>query len=468
MQARDPIEIKMNEAEHKRIEEKVKNHIKESRAARAEEALQIREQIKAQEKAETKRREALGLRRSGLFHIVVTLVALFFAARIALDKLILSCHVAMRPKILIAAKAALLFFAVVVAVFWSQISSGFLNLGLSTLNVMVVMGALSLVAVRIYKDETEESAKKKLDEGNFQEALVLYRKLIARGHGNLDYLVSAAYITYKLEQFEEAIDFCDQILKLQPSSKYADDAHVKKASAHEELCRYESALEDLSKLKKETIWTKYHKCTLLLRLNRRDEAFKNFDELIGSVDKEMKPDKQSAFKAMCGYISLMKHDIEAALIFFDESLSLKTDYTYALWHRSFIYCVQYKLDLAQKDIEALEKAPDFKAYCLHRRAQLLWRKGKTEDALGKAKECTVLRARDPDVLSNLALMLLINKKFEEALGTISEALEIDPNHAESYFYRSVIFEKLNRPQDAQIDRKIVEELGYKPFIDLGF
>jgi len=361
-------------------------------------------------------------------------------------------------------------------------------------SLLVFVGGLAL------NDSTVQSAHKKFSDKKYQDAIELYEKAIARYPKNASLYQFCGHAYLQLEQFDKAIDVAERCLKLLPdyepvavlklhallkmqryqeildasasmTTKYPDteQMYLYRAEALQRLYKYELAIAELDKMKKPDIMAKMERIQLEIKLNRRERAIADFHLLMQNLKDKYPKEQMAHLLTFSSFIRMKEGKYETAIQEQTNAIDLDPNYLYAYVNRGFCHVLLGKFDLAQNDLEKAKFVckSDFEKLIIETiEAAYLWKSGNLPGAL-KLLEDLQERSKDSaDILTMLGLMQMLSEKDEVARESLSKAIEIDPNHADAYYYRYKLLEKLGLNELAQVDKARIEEWNHRPYFEL--
>jgi tetratricopeptide (TPR) repeat protein len=208
--------------------------------------------------------------------------------------------------------------------------------------------------------------------------------------------------------FEEAITFYDEILRLQPSNTH--------------------------------LWTQH--AYALAQLQRFTEAIASYDRALASEPGNLKVALQRA------RLLVRLQQYEEALKTYDRILSIDPTQIEALFGRGSVLgrLQRYEEALDTYDL-ALERQPD-KYEVWFNRANTLGRLERYDDALLAYDRAIQLRPNERETWHNRGALLSKLQRYEEALHCYETAVEINPEQFEGWFNLGNVLSKIQRQEEA--------------------
>ncbi|WP_051470103.1 tetratricopeptide repeat protein [Fischerella sp. PCC 9605] len=186
-----------------------------------------------------------------------------------------------------------------------------------------------------------------------EEALINYNKAIELMPDNAWVWNQRGWLLEKLKRDEEALINYNKAIELKPDDAWFWSQRgllLKKLKRDEEaLINYNKAIE----LKPDDAWFWSQRGLLLKKLKRDEEALINYNKAI-----ELKPD-DACFLVIRGIVLEQLERCDDALASYNKAIQLQQNYDFAWYHRSRMYALQGKVELA---IENLQCAIELKPY----------------------------------------------------------------------------------------------------------
>ena len=386
---------------------------------------------------------------------------------------------------------------------------GFLTDKLFGLNVLVVVLLILLLYIWL-RYRSVWRFDKALKTERFEDLLDMARTAIEKHPKKIDPYCYAAAACLSMHRPDDALGFYDQAISIKPqepvfllgrAQAYGtlfDGEHALadvnefirlrpnkaigyfvRATAFYALYRYEDAIKDVNRAIELNVSKAFelrgcrdaarvNRALFNLGLNKLNEATAECEELFDALST-----RPSAHEL--GYVLQVKGLVLKRRSRFDEAIA---DFTQALEmcpkikaplliHRSDALCALGRFDEALIDLDLAEKQvlfPYLQANVHRIRASVYLRKGEIDRAVEEANKGTNVRSDLPPVLSTYGLVLMHAGQLDKAKTMLDQAISLDPCHAEAYWFRHELYEKLNEPEKAANDKQIAETYEYKPYI----
>jgi tetratricopeptide (TPR) repeat protein len=338
--------------------------------------------------------------------------------------------------------------------------------------------------------------------GRFEDLLEIALKEIEKHpHRAAPYSwAGAAYLS--LGKPDEAIEFCNHALSIQPNDVYplinraqsyavtgngeqalADASEVirrrpklgiayfTRGLAHLALRQYEDAIEDWNKaIKLKTYVNRAYVNQVLakVQLNRLNEALTQCERLFELLSSKPSAQDLAHTLYLKGVIMARRLRFEEAISEFTQALDLSPHLKpLILVGLAYSRGGLNRLNEALADLDTAEKEhpnPRIQALLHSNRARVYLRKGEIERALEEAERGTKAWPDLPPVISTYGMILTRAGQFEKAKTMLDQAITLDRYYSEAYWFRHELYEKLNEPEKAASDKQIAEGYEYKPDI----
>ena len=162
-------------------------------------------------------------------------------------------------------------------------------------------------------------------------------------------------------------------------------------------------------------------------------------------------------------ISAQKNYKEA-LVHYDRSIKLDPYYAQAYVVRGGIYALLHQSDKALCDLnKAISLNPD-SGQAYNNRAAVYGETKQYQKAIDDCSKSIALNTIPTAAAiayGNRGELYVKIGQYENAIDDLTKSIESNPQPAESYYYRSIAEEKLDKQDLAVVDRKKATELGYR-------
>jgi tetratricopeptide (TPR) repeat protein len=177
-------------------------------------------------------------------------------------------------------------------------------------------------------------------------------------------------------------------------------------------------------------------------------------------------------KASIGYITsatikFQLNLVDLAMQDCDRALNLRPFYPEALIIRAYGFSRLKKLREAISDLDEAEKSKLSKAWSAlasSNRARVSLIKDDQDKALKYAQQAVKIYPDYSPVLSTRGVVLTRMKMYDAALADLSKAIELEPQRAENYWFRSELYEAMRNYDLAEKDKKFAQAQGYQPYL----
>ena len=158
----------------------------------------------------------------------------------------------------------------------------------------------------------------------------------------------------------------------------------------------------------------------LFQEEKVDEALAMLQQAIAAD-----PNDAVAYNAL-GVVYSQMGDLEKALEQFDKAISLKEPYYKAIYNKFNLLIGGGRIDEAEALLKGVvERHPDHADGFINL-GVLAGRRGNTESALDYFDRAIALNANDFDAYSKKGQLLVVEKRYDEALAAFNKAVEINP------------------------------------------
>ncbi len=271
--------------------------------------------------------------------------------------------------------------------------------------------------------------------------------------------VAAGFQYAILKDYNRALSYLDTAILKDPDNplSYSSVAYVYKQQAkHEEALKWIDKALALDSNSYANFWVT--KGELLNRLGRHQEAMACYSTAI-AVEPRHKLWYQVKASAFNDYL----HDYKSGLLYLDSALLLAPDDELLLQGKALTY---WRLGEGNEGIEVIDKALRLPkqqySFLSHGiKGSLYGSLGLYEEAL-KQYDTALLLNPDYDTHLDKAQVLILLRRFNEALLSTQKALQINPNNANAYLSRSSCYVGLKRYEDAIAAFDKAVQLGAAP------
>jgi tetratricopeptide (TPR) repeat protein len=182
----------------------------------------------------------------------------------------------------------------------------------------------------------------------------------------------------------------------------------------------------------------------LYRENKLNEAIVAIQKAIAAD-----PGDAVAYNAL-GVIYSQQGDYEKAMEQFDQAISLKQPYYKAIYNKFNLLLGGGKMDEAIKLLEGVvEKYPDHADGFINL-GVLAGRRGEIDKAIGYFDKAIALDSRDFDAYFKKGQLLVVQKRYDEALACFQKVLEIEPRYSPATQARQLVEDILQKKREGYI------------------
>ena len=293
-------------------------------------------------------------------------------------------------------------------------------------------------------------------QGHFDEAEVLYQKILRDQPEHFDALQLLATIAAQKKRFEEAVALFDRALKINPDHP---NMLNNRGVALKALTRYEEALWSYDKalaLKPDYADACYNRAFVLKKLMRYEDAIKSYDEAIA-----LNADYADAWYNR-GNTLLELNRYEEALLSYDRVIALKPDDTAAHFNRGIaLQRVKRNEDALVSYEKALALRSDA-AETYNKIGNVFTELQRYEEALDSYQKVFAFKPDNFQAHCNRGVVLTQLQRYEEAFESFEQALVLKPGCAEIYYNLGILFTRLKRYEEAleRYEKALVLKPGY--------
>lgn len=303
-----------------------------------------------------------------------------------------------------------------------------------------------------------------LDRGAYEAASSFLFRAHDLDRENKDYLYSLAVAQQELGHLEEAENIYKKLKEMPEALNNLGNLYMKQGA----LTKARKAFEEGKEKAEDTRWFELNLAVLDLAEDETQNAIKRLKKLLKEADdfkegwyqlgkiymqnrrfKEAREcfetavalEERPAFLDAVGETYLMKNEFQEALPWFDKALSIDSLYYPAMFHSGLAYESLKKDNEAEKSYrDALRCRPDLDN-ALNNLGGLLYRQGRTQEALEMYRKVLTVNASHIGACFNLALILKDLEEFEEASGLFLNVLALDRGLSEPHKHLAEILKK---------------------------
>ncbi len=258
-------------------------------------------------------------------------------------------------------------------------------------------------------------------QGQFEEALQLYEKLLSQHPDDSELHHLVAILLAQLNQLDEAINHLNQSIYFNKNdARYYNslgNVLTRKQFFHDAINNYEKALE----LNPNSADAHNNLGNILLKMNKIEEALENYAAAV-----HIKPDFMDAHFNL-GLLFYTRNQLDYAIKQFNNVLQLSPNHEKALKKIGDIYLRQ----------ENIKKAIEFYQRLL------------------------AVNAQDIETFNNLGVAFLTIKETKQAIACFTQALALDPFHATARNNLAEITKSLFENYADHYDQHMLEALHYE-------
>ena len=138
----------------------------------------------------------------------------------------------------------------------------------------------------------------------------------------------------------------------------------------------------------------------------------------------------------------------------------------ALLNRAYCFSLLKQPEKAVADLEQLDQlhpTGELLAFAWSNRARVALQSDDVDTAL-KFSEMALLQLTIPETIATRGLVLSRQKRNDEALALLSEAIQMNPYASECYWFRHEVYEAIGESQKAEADKEVAARYGYAPYL----
>ncbi|MEQ8536563.1 MAG: tetratricopeptide repeat protein [Coleofasciculus sp. D1-CHI-01] len=287
-----------------------------------------------------------------------------------------------------------------------------------------------------------QQGHEQLDRGQNQAALQIFQQAEQREPENPQVLFGLGLACYRLEQYQESVDYLTKTLDIEPCHILA---LARRGTAYRGLKLEESATADFEQvlqLEPQTHQDWRGRGIALYELKRYEDAIACFDKAI-----EINPDDYNAWNNRGNALyDLGKY--QDAIASCDKAIEINPDDYYPWGNRGNAL---NKLGKHQDAIASFDKVieinpDDYNAW--RNRGDALYELGKYQEALASYDKAIEINPDDYNAWINRGVALNNLGKYQEALASCDKAIEINPDDYNAWINRGVALNNLGKYQEA--------------------
>ncbi|MBQ4084166.1 MAG: tetratricopeptide repeat protein [Alphaproteobacteria bacterium] len=315
-----------------------------------------------------------------------------------------------------------------------------------------------------------------LDRGAYESASHLLFKAHDLDRENKDYLYSLAVAEQELGHLDEAENIYKKLKSMPEALNNLGNLYMKRGAFFKARKAFEEGKEKAEDIK----WFELNLAVLdcaeneiqnairrLKKLLKEKSDFKEgwyqlgkihmqnhcFKEAKTCFEKAVELDETPAFFDALGESYLMKNEVEQALSCFEKALSIDSLYYPAMFHSGLVYESLKRYNDAEKSYrDALRCRPDLDN-ALNNLGGLLYRQGRTQEALEMYRKVLTVNASHIGACFNLGLILKDLEEYEEAVGLFFNVLALDKMLKEPHKQLAEILKKWTDKEKAKVYAK---------------
>jgi predicted TPR repeat methyltransferase len=265
--------------------------------------------------------------------------------------------------------------------------------------------------------------------GRLPEAARLYHEFLRANPRHFEALDTLGMIYFQTAQFEQAQYLLGEAVRIDP---FNTNSLCFRGLALLQLKRHEAGIECFDRalsIKPDFIEALANRATALLELNRVDEALSGFEEVL-AID----PNHAISWNNR-GNAFLAVNRCEDAIKSYDMALAIRPDFPEARGNR-------------KQALFRLQGSNSGFADSACAKGVLLMRERRFEDAIDAFDEALEVKPVFVEAMSNRATALSELKRFEDAVAGFDPVLTLDPSHAISWNNRGNALVALRRFEEA--------------------
>ena len=282
-------------------------------------------------------------------------------------------------------------------------------------------------------------------QGNFEKAQSLYKKILKRSPAQPDVLQLLGVLEAQNKRFDAALQLFRRSIALDPRNA---NARSNFGNVLREIKRYQEALDSFDNalaINPNHVDAHAGKGSALVELGRPDEAIESFAMVLAVV-----PNHPAALVGHGTALCLLGRH-EEGIADFDRVLTIVPRYAEALCNRGKALREVKRYQEAISNYEmALSIRPDY-AEALYNLGNVLLDLRRHEEAIAVLNRLLALNNSYPGALLNLGNALFNLRRYDDALESYARILRSVPDHIEALKNRSVALIPLERYADAAAD-----------------
>ncbi|MEQ8383432.1 MAG: tetratricopeptide repeat protein [Coleofasciculus sp. A1-SPW-01] len=287
-----------------------------------------------------------------------------------------------------------------------------------------------------------QQGHEQLDRGQNQEALQIFQQAEQREPENPQVLFGLGLACYRLEQYQESVDYLTKTLDIEPCYILA---LAYRGMAYRGLKLEEPATADFYQVLQREPHTYQDwrgRGLALSELKRYEEAIVSFDKAI-----EINSDYYYAWNGR-GYVLYELGNYKEAIASYDKAIEIKSDYYYAWNGRGGVLYElgNYKEAIASYD-KAIEINPDY-YMAWSNRGIALDNVGKYEEVIASFDKVVEIKPDYYKAWGNRGVALYKLGKYEEAITSFNKVVEINPDYYTAWSDRGDVLNDLGKYEEA--------------------
>ncbi|WP_204105030.1 MULTISPECIES: tetratricopeptide repeat protein [Spirulina sp. CCY15215] len=270
------------------------------------------------------------------------------------------------------------------------------------------------------------------DRGDYKGALEILQTACEEAPDNAEVWYWCGWAYYRLEKYEECIQYCDRALEIRPEYPLA---LARRGLAYQQIEQQEKAKEDFEQaiqIEPQNYEDWRGRGIALHGLEKYEEAIASYDKTL-----EINPDDSYAWNNRGLSLDHLKR-YEEAIASYDKALEIKPDYCTAWNDRglSLDHLKRYEEAIASYD-KALEINPDY-YYAWDNRGLSLDHLKRYEEAIASYDKALEINSDDSYAWDNRGTSLDHLKRYEEAIASYDKALEIKSDYYSAWNGRGIV------------------------------
>ncbi|MBD2210398.1 tetratricopeptide repeat protein [Nostoc linckia FACHB-104] len=281
-----------------------------------------------------------------------------------------------------------------------------------------------------------------LDGGNYHQALDTFYQAAALEPQNPQVLYSLGLACYRLEQYQDAIGYCNQALTTEPNYILALARRGLTYKQLEQIQLAQADFEQVIALIPQDAGDWHGRGIALNGLERYEEAIASYDKAI-----EIKPDYRNAWYSRGITLSNLGR-YEEAIASYDKAVEIKPDYHIAWNNRGNTLS---NLGRYEEAIASCDKAIEIKPkehLAWHNRGNALWNLGRNQEAFASYDKAIEIKPDYYYAWNGRGSALWNLGKHQEALASYDKAIAIKADEYNPWNGRGNALVNLGRNQEA--------------------